>query len=92
VRLLEARLGKAFHASSLSRVLKRLDLSHQKIRPVHLEADPKAQERFRKGALRQPEGDRRGPSGQAGRLGADDAWRRLPLAGSYRRVGDRRGS
>lgn len=45
---LEERLGKRFHAASLSRVLKRLDLSHQKVRPVHPEADPKAQERFRK--------------------------------------------
>ena len=44
----EARFGKPFHPSSLSRVLKRLDLSRQKTRPVHPEADPKAQERFRK--------------------------------------------
>ena len=45
---LEARLGKRFHPSSLSRVLSRLDLSRQKTRPVHPEADPKAQERFAK--------------------------------------------
>jgi transposase len=45
-RWLEARFGKPFHPSSLSRVLKRLDLSRQKTRPVHPEADPKAQERF----------------------------------------------
>src|SRR3954463_9398905 len=45
---LEARFGKAFHPSSLSRVLRRLDLSRQKVRPVHPEADPKAQERFAK--------------------------------------------
>ena len=45
---LEERFGKAFHPSSLSRVLKRLDLSRQKTRPVHPEADPKAQERFAK--------------------------------------------
>ena len=44
---LEERFGKAFHPSSLSRVLKRLDLSRQKSRPVHPEADPAAQERFR---------------------------------------------
>ena len=43
---LEARFGKPLHPSSLSRVLKRLDLSRQKTRPVHPEADPKAQERF----------------------------------------------
>jgi transposase len=46
---LAERFGKPFHPSSLSRVLKRLDLSRQKVRPVHPEADPKAQERFRKG-------------------------------------------
>jgi transposase len=45
---LEQRLGKPFHPSSLSRVLKRLDLSRQKVRPVHPEADPRAQERFAK--------------------------------------------
>ena len=45
---LEARFGTAFHPSSLSRVLKRLDLSRQKTRPVHPEVDVAAQERFRK--------------------------------------------
>jgi transposase len=45
---LEARFGKAFHPSSLSRVLRRLDLTRQKTRPVHPEADPKAQGRFAK--------------------------------------------
>ena len=45
---LEARFGRPFHPSSLSRVLRRLDLSRQKVRPVHPEADPKAQERFEK--------------------------------------------
>src|SRR5215212_3726406 len=45
---LAARFGKPFHPSSLSRVLKRLALSRQKVRPVHPEADPGAQERFRK--------------------------------------------
>ena len=45
---LEQRLGKPFHPSSLSRVLKRLDLSRQKTRPVHPEADVAAQGRFRK--------------------------------------------
>jgi transposase len=47
-RWLEARFGKAFHPSSLSRVLRRLDLSRRKTRPVHPEADPRAQERFEK--------------------------------------------
>jgi putative transposase len=45
---LGTRFGKALHPSSLSRVLRRLDLSRQKARPVHPEADPKAQERFAK--------------------------------------------
>ena len=45
---LGTRFGKAFHPSSLSRVLGRLDLSRQKTRPVHPQADPRAQERFRK--------------------------------------------
>jgi transposase len=51
---LAARFGKAFHPASLSRVLRRLDLSRQKVRPVHPEADPKAQERFKKGACATP--------------------------------------
>ena len=45
---LEERFGKVFHPSSLSRVLRRLEMSQQKARPIHPEADPKAQERFRK--------------------------------------------
>jgi transposase len=45
---LAARFGKPFHPSSLSRVLRRLDLSRQKVRPVHPEADRKARERFEK--------------------------------------------
>jgi transposase len=45
---LAERFGKSFHPSSLSRVLRRLDLSWQKVQPVHPEADPKAQERFTK--------------------------------------------
>ena len=47
-RWLEERFGKAFHPSSLSRVLRRLELSRQKARPVHPQADPAAQDRFRK--------------------------------------------
>ena len=45
---LEARFGKRFHPSSLSRVLRRIDLSRQKARPAHPGADPRAQERFAK--------------------------------------------
>ena len=51
---LAARFGKAFHPSSLSRVLRRLDPSWQKTRPVHPEADPAAQERFRKKGCARP--------------------------------------
>ena len=47
-RWLEDRFEKTFHPSSLSRVLRRLDLSRQKTRPTHPQADPKAQERFQK--------------------------------------------
>jgi transposase len=46
---LEARFRKALHPPSLSRVLRRLDLSWQKARPVHPGADPRARERFEKG-------------------------------------------
>ena len=51
---LETRFGKAFHPSSLSRVLRRLDLSWQKAQPVHPAADPKAQERFKKKGCAMP--------------------------------------
>jgi transposase len=47
-RWLEARFEKTFHPSSLSRVLRQLELSRQKARPIHPQADPAAQERFRK--------------------------------------------
>ena len=47
-RWLEGRFGRPFHPSSLSRVLRRLEMSRQKARPVHPEADPKARERFAK--------------------------------------------
>jgi putative transposase len=51
---LEARFAKSFHPSSLSRVLRRLELSRQKTRPVHPQADAGAQERFRKGGCAMP--------------------------------------
>jgi transposase len=47
-RWLEGRFAKSLHPSSLSRVLRRLDLSRQKARPAHPGADPKARERFQK--------------------------------------------
>ena len=53
-RWLEARFEKKFHPSSLSRVLRRLELSWQKARPVHPCADGAAQERFRKKGCAMP--------------------------------------
>ena len=50
-----ARLwGKSLHPASLSRVLRRLGLSKQKTRPRHPQADPEAQEAFKRGALPRP--------------------------------------
>jgi transposase len=46
--LVEARFGVRYRESGMLRLLKGLDLSWQKTRPVHPEADPKAQERFKK--------------------------------------------
>jgi transposase len=53
-RWLEDRFKKTLHPASPSRVLRRLDLSRQKARPVHPEADPRAQERFRRGGCAPP--------------------------------------
>ena len=50
-----ARLwGKSLHPASLSRVLRRLGLSKQKTRPRHPQADPEAQEAFKKGGSPRP--------------------------------------
>jgi transposase len=46
--LVEARFGVRYGESGMLRLLKGLDLSWQKARPVHPEADPRAQERFKK--------------------------------------------
>ena len=46
--LAERRFGVRYSESGIRRVLHGLDLSWQKARPVHPEADPKAQERFKK--------------------------------------------
>jgi transposase len=40
--------GVRYGWSGMARLMKRLDLSRQKARPVHPEADPKARERFKK--------------------------------------------
>ena len=46
--LVERRFGVRYGESGMLRLLKGLDLSWQKARPVHPEAEPKAQERFKK--------------------------------------------
>lgn len=48
VAICEARFGKTFHPSSMSRVLKRLGLSRQKARPSHPKKDAAAQAAFKK--------------------------------------------
>jgi transposase len=50
--LAERRFGVRYSESGIRRVLHGLDLSWQKARPVHPEADPKAQERFKKACRR----------------------------------------
>jgi transposase len=47
-RLVEGRFGVAYSETGMLRLVKGLDLSRQKARPVHPEVDPKAQERFKK--------------------------------------------
>src|SRR3954465_15006791 len=42
------RFGVRYSESGIRRMLRGLDLSWQKTRPIHPEADPKAQERFKK--------------------------------------------
>lgn len=51
-RWLEASFAKTYHPSSMSRVLRDLKMSRQKIRPCHPEKDPEAEERFKKGGSR----------------------------------------
>jgi transposase len=46
--LVERRFGVRYSETGMLRLLKGLDLSWQKARPIHPEADPKAQERFKK--------------------------------------------
>jgi transposase len=48
----ERRFGVRYGESGMARLVKRLDLSRQKARPVHPEADPGAQERFKKACPR----------------------------------------
>ena len=46
--LVERRFGVRYSESGVRRLLHGLDLSWQKARPIHPEADPRAQERFKK--------------------------------------------
>lgn len=51
-RLVEARFGVSYSENGMLRLLHDLDLSWQKTRPVHPQADPKAQEAFKKSSRR----------------------------------------
>jgi transposase len=51
-RIVEERFGVAYTENGMLRLLHDLDLSWQKARPVHPEADPKAQARFKKNSRR----------------------------------------
>jgi transposase len=46
--VVERRFGVRYREAGMLRLLKGLDLSWQKARPVHPEADLKAQEQFKK--------------------------------------------
>src|SRR5215218_47308 len=64
--LAERRFGVRYGESGMARLMKRLDLSRQKARPVHPEADQKARERFKNPARADPRGCRSAPRGGAG--------------------------
>jgi transposase len=51
-RVVEERWGVVYSETGMLRLLWSLDLSHRKTRPVHPQANAKAQEVFKKGALR----------------------------------------
>lgn len=51
---LAEHMGKTYHPSSMTRVLRRLGVSRQKVRPRHPQADAEAQERFKKGGSARP--------------------------------------
>ena len=53
-RWIEGRFGKRLHPASLSRVVRGLDLSRQKTRPRHPEADEAAKAAFAKGGCAMP--------------------------------------
>jgi transposase len=47
-RWMAAHFGKSYHPSSMTRVLRRMGFSRQKVRPAHPKRDQKAQDRFEK--------------------------------------------
>jgi transposase len=51
---IEGRFGKRLHPASLSRIVRGLDLSRQKTRPLHPRSDPRAQAAFAKGGCAVP--------------------------------------
>jgi transposase len=53
-RWMEAEFGKTYHPSSLTRVLRRMGFSRQKVRPAHPQQDAEAQERFKKRGSARP--------------------------------------
>lgn len=53
-RVVEERFGVRHREGGMLRLLHALDLSWQKTRPRHPNADPAARERFKKGALPLP--------------------------------------
>jgi len=53
-RWLEARFDKRLHPASLSRIVRRLDLSRQRTRPLHPLSDAQAQAAFAKRGFRAP--------------------------------------
>ena len=53
-RWLEAEFAKTYHPSSMTRVLRRLGFSRQKVRPAHPQRDAQAQERFKKRGSARP--------------------------------------
>ena len=53
-RWIEDRFDKRLHPASLSRIVRRLDLSRQKTRPLHPQADARAKAAFVKGGCNKP--------------------------------------
>ena len=78
--LVEERFGVRYGEGGMLKPLKGLDLSWQKTRPVHPEADPKAQERFKKTCPAWSRGSRASAPGSGSSCGS---WTR---PGSARRA------